>query len=130
MNGGHGEKLSRLQEQAIAALLTCPTIAKAAGKAGCSVRALKDWLHDPDFSAAYAEARREVLSGTVGMLLSSCADAVKTLKANLKRGKPGEQTRAALGILDRAVKYTDQLEFAERLEDLERRLNAHEGKPS
>jgi len=45
---GHGEKLSRKQEQAIAALLTCPTIEQAAKAAGVGETTLWRWLQDSD----------------------------------------------------------------------------------
>jgi hypothetical protein len=58
---GHGEKLSRKREQAIAALLTQPTIAAAAKMAGIGERTLRRWLKLPEFASAYDAARREVV---------------------------------------------------------------------
>ena len=40
---GHGDKLSRKQEQAIAALLAEPTIEAAAPKADIGLTTLKNW---------------------------------------------------------------------------------------
>jgi hypothetical protein len=58
---GHGEKLSRKREKAIAALLTEPTIAQAAKAAGIGEKTLRRWLKSPEFSLAYDAARRELI---------------------------------------------------------------------
>jgi hypothetical protein len=50
---GHGEKLSRKQDLAIAGLLTEPTIGEAAQKAGVSEVTLWRWLKQADFTSAY-----------------------------------------------------------------------------
>ena len=52
-SNGHGEKLTRKQEQAVAALLEQPTVLRAATVAGVSERTLRLWLKDPGFKAAY-----------------------------------------------------------------------------
>ena len=56
-SNGHGEKLTRKQEQAVAALLEQPTVLRAATAAGVSERTLRLWLKDPGFKAAYPGSR-------------------------------------------------------------------------
>jgi len=69
MPEGYGEKLSRKQEQAVVALLTMPTIRKAAEKAGVGERTLRGWMKDsPEFQRAYTEARRGFLEHSLGKL--------------------------------------------------------------
>jgi hypothetical protein len=63
---GHGEKLSGKQEQAIQALLACPTIKKAAEQVGVNESTLRGWLKRPVFAAAYREVRRQLLEGAAG----------------------------------------------------------------
>lgn len=55
---GHGEKLSRKQEAAVAALLTESTLCRAAERARVGEVTLWRWLKEPGFKAAYREARR------------------------------------------------------------------------
>jgi hypothetical protein len=120
---GHGDKLSRKQETAIAALLTEPTVETAAAKAGVSYRALKSWLTLPRFRQAYAAARQEVLERTMSQLLAASGRAVEALEANLDAYKAADKTRAAVAILTHAVKGMEMLDLAERIAELERRLD-------
>ena len=68
---GHGEKLTRKQEQAIAALLSEATVGTAAEKAGVGEVTLYRWLKLPDFLGAYREARREVVEKAVAQMQQS-----------------------------------------------------------
>jgi hypothetical protein len=66
---GHGSKLDRKQEEAIAALLTHRNIEEAAGAAGIGARTLLRWLKIPEFQAAYRQARfRQPTARLAGML--------------------------------------------------------------
>ena len=76
---GHGEKLSRNQERAIAALLVHPTMAKAAAAAGVGEVTLWRWLQIPEFKEQYRLARREAVSQAVGHLQGACNVAVPAL---------------------------------------------------
>jgi len=58
---GHGQKLTSKQEALIAALLTEPTYAAAAAKAGVGETTLYRWLQLPPFRTAYRQARRELV---------------------------------------------------------------------
>ena len=64
--GGHGQKLTSRQEALIAALLTEPTYAAAAIKAGVGKTTMYRWLHLPAFRKAYREARRELVEHAIG----------------------------------------------------------------
>ena len=48
-DSGHGEKLTRKKELAIVALLTEPTITKAASSAGISEATLRRWMRLDEF---------------------------------------------------------------------------------
>ena len=88
MANGHGEKLSRKQEQAIVALLQHATIRAAAAAVPVNERTLRAWMRDPAFAAAYAQARRELLDVAVA-----------------KDGaRDGDRVRAAVALLDHAVR--------------------------
>lgn len=118
---GHGEKLSRKQESAIAALLTESTIAKAAKQAGVSERTLRNWLDLPRFQEAFREARAILISGTLRELRGLSKDAISALKRNLRCGNAAVEVGAARTVLDQLVKY-DQIE-AERLAEVESQRN-------
>lgn len=72
---GHGQKLSSRQEVLIAALLTEPTYAAAAAKAGVAETTVYRWLHMPSFRDAYRRARREVVEAAVGRLQAATGQA-------------------------------------------------------
>src|SRR5262245_50527811 len=118
---GHGEKMSRKQEQAIAALLAEPTVERAAEKAGVAHRTLKGWLAQPGFKAAYRKARTAVMEEAVTCLQRSCMGAVQALNRNLEEGLPATQVKAATAILDRAIRGAEFLDLLDRIEELERR---------
>jgi hypothetical protein len=105
MNRGHGQQLTRKQEQAIAALLAYRTVQEAAQTACVSYSTLKRWLQLPDFRAAYRQARRELVEGAVGRLQAATGQAVDTLLAVAKDGKKdADRVRAAVALLDHAFR--------------------------
>src|SRR5437762_3477682 len=98
---GHGEKRSRRQEAAIAALLTETTHAAAAAKAGVSEATLRRWLRLPGFRAAYRRARRELVEAAIGRIQAAAGQAVDTLLTVAKGGaKESDRVRAAVALLD------------------------------
>jgi hypothetical protein len=97
---GPGE-LTRRQEAAIVALLSEPTHARAAERAGVSEPTLRRWLRLPAFRAAYLRARRELVEGAVGRIQAATGTAVDTLLAVAKDGaKDADRVRAAVALLD------------------------------
>lgn len=120
MSAGH--KLERKWEQAISALLTSRTHAEAAEAAGISEATLTRWLKEPAFQSAYRDARRQVVEGAIGRIQSAASDAVDCLKRNLDAAKPADQIRAALGILDHAIRGIELTDLIVRVEELERQL--------
>jgi hypothetical protein len=101
---GHGQKLTRKQEALIAALLSEPTHAAAATKAGVSEATLYRWLRLPEFQARYRQTRRELVEGAVGRIQAATGQAVDTLLAVARDGKKdGDRVRAAVALLDHAL---------------------------
>ena len=123
---GHGERMTRAQEQAIAALLTEPTVEAAALKAGIGYRTLKGWLQVPAFKEAYRQARTEVLERVVAQTLAACGEAVGTLRANLGCDTPAARNTAAKTILETATRGVELLDLEARLAALEEQ---RKGKP-
>src|SRR5262245_58232026 len=102
---GHGQKLTRKQEALVAALLTEPTHAAAATRAGVSEATLHRWLRLPEFQAAYRRARRDLVEGAVGRIQAAAGQAVETLLAVARGGaRDGDRVRAAVALLDHAFR--------------------------
>jgi hypothetical protein len=116
---GHGTKLPRKQEQAIAALLSEPTVAAAAAAADVSERTLRAWLTLPAFRSAYRAARSEVLESAVARLQRTADRAVETLEQALSAPRDSDRIRAATAILDRAQSGAELSDLLERIEALE-----------
>jgi hypothetical protein len=99
--GGHGQKLTGKQEVLIAALLTEPTYAAAAAKAGVGQSTLYRWLQLPAFRAAYRQARRELVEAAIGRIQAGTGQAVETLLAVAREGRrDGDRVRAAVALLE------------------------------
>lgn len=118
---GHGQKLSRKKEQAIAALLLEPTIPEAAKSIKVHERTLWRWLKNPSFKKAYQKARFEVVSQAIAQLQKVTGEAVQTLREIINdHDAPADaRVRAAQVIMTMAFKGIET-------EDLELRLVALE----
>jgi hypothetical protein len=118
---GPGEKLTRKQEVAIAALLTAPTIADAAHAANISQPTLWRWLQREAFQATYRQARREAVSQAMAYLQQVAGEAVDTLRAVMQDSQKPASARvsAARAVLELAIRGIE-------LEDLEARLQVLE----
>ena len=127
---GHGEKQSRKQEHAIAALLSQPTITEAAAEVGIGEATLRRWMQEPTFRVAYREARGEHLERVLARLFQASTKAVDALERNLETiDSPATEVRAAATLLRELVRVREQVDLSEHLEGLERRLAALEGLP-
>src|SRR5215213_1130733 len=116
---GHGEKRSRREESAIAALLACPTIEAAAQQAGVGESTLRGWLRDPAFQQRYRAARRQVVEQSIAQLQQGTTEAVAALRRNLTCGLPAAEIAAAKAVMDYSVKAIELVDLAERVEQLE-----------
>src|SRR5262245_374802 len=120
--------LSRKQHRAIAALLTCPTQAKAAKQAGIAERTLRSWQAQPEFAARYRDSQRRVLDCALAKLQELASEAVETLRKLLGNKNAGLRCRAALGILKLATGNVALADVMNRLEKVERELKKNPGK--
>jgi hypothetical protein len=120
---GHGEKQSRKEDDAILALLTEPTIDRAAQKCGVANATLWRWLQTPEFQGKYRKARRQVFEEAILRLQHTAQEAVEALKRNLTCRVPAVEVKAALGILDQAVKAAELYELQERVKALEQEVH-------
>lgn len=76
------------QEQAIAALMSEPTIVKAAQTVGVSDRTLRRWLRDPSFAAEYDAAQLQFRQQSIALLSRLTTAAVATLGTIIRQGSP------------------------------------------
>jgi hypothetical protein len=127
MNTGHGERLSRKQEQAIAALLEQPTIEQAAATVGVNEKTLRLWRKRPDFQAAFLAARRQIVDTTTTRLQQLGIAAVLALHRNLNCGKPSVEVRCVEIILQYSLKAVELGDLLLRVEQLEQ-MQAKSGK--
>ena len=118
---GHGAKFDRKKEDAIAALLTHRNIEEAAAAVETSVKTLLRWMKEPEFEAAYREARRGAFSQSIARMQQASGAAVSTLlKIMIDSSAPAStRVRAADSVLDHAAKAIE-------LEDIEPRVAALE----
>src|SRR5919107_1371502 len=77
---GHGQKRERLEDRALAALLSEPTIEAAAKRADVAESTLLRWLQEPAFKARYRAARRSIVESAVGRLQTVATKAIEALE--------------------------------------------------
>ena len=116
---GHGDKLPRKQEVAIACLLTEPTHEAAARKAGISGSTLSRWLKLDSFVAAYRAARAQAIEKAIATLQGNTWAASSVLLQSLGSKSDALRLRAAVEIWTLALKGKEILELEERIAALE-----------
>lgn len=116
----------RYREKAITALLSSDTIEQAAKEAGISKRTLLRWLSEPEFRAAYAQAKGDVLRTATAILTRNAGRAAKVL-AEIFDAEPeahqGGRVTAALGTIRLALDAFELESLEERLRKLESQQN-------
>jgi hypothetical protein len=123
---GHGTKLGRKQEEAIAALLSQRNIEDAARACGVGTRTLIRWLKLPEFHDAYLKARREAVGQSIArMQQATGAAGTVALKLMTDPNVPAAvRLRAAEFVFDRAIKGIELEDIETRLTELERAAEA------
>ena len=126
-----GVKITRKQEQAIAALLQQPTVVQAAQAAQVGERTLWRWLREKNFKAAYLEARRQVVSQAIAHLQRTTTAAAGTLAQVMddREAAPSARVSAARTILELALKAVEIEELEGRIEALESLIGGEEAEP-
>ena len=126
---GHGAKSNRQRHEAIAALLSHRSVEEAARAVGIAPNTLRRWMKQPDFDAAYREAKRDVFSQSIARLQQASSAAASTLiKLAVDPSTPAAtRLRAANSILDRSGKAIETEDTQARLTALERIVEATKG---
>ena len=119
---GHGSKLGRKLEQAVAALLTARNNEEAAKAIGVSPKTLLRWQKLPEFERAYREARMSAFRQSTARLQQASSPAVtRLLKIMVDPAAPlAVKARCAYYILDQTKKTIETEEIETRVTELER----------
>ncbi len=122
------EKLNHHQQCSIFALLSEPSIAAAAKKAGVGERTLHRWMRQEEFGLAYRNARREAFAQAIGLTQRSAAAAVATLLRIMHDPKATWASRVAASnsILKFARESIELDDLAERIVRLEQAMQEEE----
>jgi transposase-like protein len=119
---GHGTQFGRKKEEAIAALLTQRNLDEAAKSIGIAPNTLSKWMKQPEFEAAYREARRAAFRQSIARLQQASGAAVSTLlKIMVDTSAPhSTRVRAADSVLDHSAKAIEIEDIEARVSELER----------
>ena len=115
--------LSAKQERALEALLLEPNIRAAARSAKVGETTLFRWLNEPDFSQMYRAARRKIFDDALSDLQKATGEAVATLRRNLQAESESAQIRAAIALIELAIRGRELGELEDRISTLEERLS-------
>jgi hypothetical protein len=128
---GHGTKLERKREDAIAGLLSQRNVDEAARAAGVGARTLWRWMRDPEFQTAYRKAKRAAFGQSLARLQQASSAAVAVvLKLMLEPTTPAStRLRAADIVLARSAKAIELEDVEARLVELERAARKRRSKP-
>jgi hypothetical protein len=126
---GHGSKFGRKQEEAIVALLSHRSIDDAARAIPIASRTLLRWMKEPEFEAAYREARRAVFGQSVARLQQASSAAVSTLLKVMvdPATPPATKVRAADSVLGHSARAIEIEDIDVRLTELERTAETTKG---
>ncbi len=120
----------RKKEEAVAALLVQRNLEDAARAVGISAKTLLRWMKEPEFDAAYREARRAAFGQSVARLQQASGAAVSTLlKIMVDSTAPAStRVRAADSVLDHSAKSIEIEDIEARVSELERAAPSKEGR--
>jgi hypothetical protein len=123
---GHGTKLKRKLDEAVAAMLTQRNVEEAARSVGISTATLMRWQKLPEFQVTYREARRAAFGQSIARLQQASSVAVTImLKVMVDPNAPAScRIRAADSVLDHATKAIEIEDIQARLSELEREAEA------
>jgi hypothetical protein len=126
---GHGAKLSRKMDAAIAALLAQPSVAEAARVVGVGPQTLSRWMKVPEFDTAYRAAQRAVLGRAIARLQQASGAAVTALlKVMFDADAPKAARLAAAEVVLRHAKDANEIgDIQSRMSALVRDAEASHG---
>lgn len=125
------EKLTVRQHNALHALLSEPTVRKAAEVSKVPERTLRSWLRAPLFVAEYRIARKDAMQQAVARLQQYSGAAAGTLVALMASGNPAMvRLAAASKVLEFAIKAVEIEDLRDELEGLAALVRELSNEPS
>lgn len=107
------------EERLLVAVLTSPTITRAAALANVNEKTIRRAMKRPGFSKKVAEARKAAIASALSSLSGLAADAHDAIRRALTCGVPAVELRAGLAVLlDGPVRGGEFLFGLEELEEL------------
>ena len=121
---GHGEKITRKQELAIAALVSEPSIGRAAEKVGIAKKTLWRWLQTDAFRTAFRKTKMELVRHAMAQIQAAMSEATETLRQVMvdMDATPSARVSAAKAVLDLGLKAREIENLEVRIEKLEKNL--------
>ncbi len=115
------DKLTPRQQKALIALLGSASIAKAAAESDIPERTIHAWLRDPDFEAAYRQARRDAVRAATAALQRASGAAVTVIAQLMVNTStpPAVRLAAASKVLELAIASVELDDVLARLAALE-----------
>jgi hypothetical protein len=115
-------KKQRLMDITIQALLTAPTIAKAADTAGVTEASIRTWLKEPDFRRKYRETRQNLFETALGGVQARLQEGVSIMwQLVMDEATPATaRVQAFRCLTEMAFRGQDLSELESRIEQLER----------
>jgi hypothetical protein len=111
----------------IAALASGLTVQDAATQAHVSERTARRRLEDAGFRRQVADARSALLEQAIGRMAGATTEAADTLRSLLKAESENVRHAAAKTLLELTSKGLEQLDLAERVEQLEQAAQVKKG---
>jgi hypothetical protein len=127
MQDNSESSITTKQQKAIAALLSEPTLGKAAKAAGIGERTLYNWLNEPNFKAALRSAEKELLDNVTRRLAAGQVLALDTLQKLIQSARhESTKLRASVSWLELSLKFRDMQDIEDRLTALEAALHGNQ----
>ena len=107
------------KEKALQALLVCRTRAEAAKAAGIGESTLREYMKDPEFSAAYKHAAACIMDGATRQLQQNLTAAIDRLAQIVADDEENSmaQISAAKTLLDYGLRFTEFNDILKMLEE-------------
>ncbi len=118
------DELTPLQQKAILALVSQPTIGRASQETGIAERTIYNWMKQPAFQRGYREARRNSFSQAIGLCQRATPVAINVLAKIMSDGSAPFNSRvaAAIAVLKFGRESLEIDDLAARVEALEEQV--------
>lgn len=113
------------RERVALALASGLSIRRAAKRCHVGTRTIFRWLENQDFRHRVHEVRTQLFHRAVGQMSRISSKAVSVLNRLLDSESERIRLTSARVILEVGIKARENLELAQRLDELEKCLNAH-----